>query len=228
MPDRYKLLYREEEVRNHAAIAWRRGAAAIHLEQLPGQDAAWWLCVITDDRPALLSMLSAAITAHSLDILSARIYCRARSSQDGEAVDFFCIRRLKPPPLGRLDDSELASLKKTMASLLRGEADVPSLAKHSSPTTRMRAPPLANVHFEEGHWGTDLLVVDANDQPGLLLSITLALSKEKVTIAWSDVMTVSGRARDEFHLLELDGSRLSDSRKAALLERVSKAVAELR
>ena len=90
-----------------------------------------------------------------------------------------------------------------MASLLRGEADVPSLAKHSSPTTRMRVPPLANVHFEEGHWGTDLLVVDANDKPGLLLSITLALSKENVTIAWSDVMTASGRARDEFHLLEL-------------------------
>ena len=108
MPERYKLLYREEEVRLHAAIAWRRGSEAIHLEQLPGQDAAWWLCAVTDDRPALLSMLSAAITAHSLDILSARIYCRARSSQDVEAVDFFCIRRLKPPPGGRLDQSELA------------------------------------------------------------------------------------------------------------------------
>src|SRR5260370_23627719 len=65
MPEAYTLQYGKDEIRQHAAIAWRRGAAVVHVEQWqpPSQDAAL-LGVITDHRPGLLSKFSAGVAPH--------------------------------------------------------------------------------------------------------------------------------------------------------------------
>src|SRR3954447_13863315 len=89
MPDPYPEQHQLEEVRAHAEIVSRRGGALVHLESCPGptetEEPGTWLCVVTDDRPGLLSLLSAAIAAHSLDILSARVYTRSRAGSPDEA-----------------------------------------------------------------------------------------------------------------------------------------------
>src|SRR5437762_2024262 len=68
MPEAYRSRYNPEQVRAHAAISWRRASAPAHVEQWSDEaDGTRWICVITDDRRGLLSLLSAAITAHCLD-----------------------------------------------------------------------------------------------------------------------------------------------------------------
>lgn len=225
MPEAYRHRHDAREVEIHARIAARRGASLVHIELCPGPlqpDAGRWLCIVTDDRPGLLSLLSAAIAAHSLDILAARAYCRSRRGTADEAVDLFAVRRLKEPISGPLSDRDIRAVRATVESLLRGETSVSRLERHGAETSRPSGGPPTAVYFADSE--PDLLRVETNDRPGLLLAVTLAIFKEHLSIVRSHVTTIAGTARDEFHIAELDGSPLADARRKLVIERVRAAV----
>jgi UTP:GlnB (protein PII) uridylyltransferase len=231
MPAAYCLQYGDEEIAEHADIAWRRGDAIAQVELSPAAEGgSARIAVVTDDRPGLLSMLSAAISAHSLDILRARIYCRARPGAPDEAIDLFVVRRLKAAVESELHESDVVAIRESIESLLCGEADVEALAKRASPTLPPLGKPTTLVRFEDGSVsdGGDVLVVEADDHPGLLLAITSSLFRRNVRILGSDVLTVAGRARDLFHLMEADGTRLSADRKAAIVGEVANVLAQIK
>jgi [protein-PII] uridylyltransferase len=227
MPSSYWLHHGHDDIREHAEIAWRRRDQLVHVELVParhGTDPC--INVVTDDRPGLLSLLAAAISAHALDIISAKIYCRATGGTLAEAVDFFLVRRLDdvggPGPPHEL---ELGSLRRLMASLLRGETDIESFAKRPSPASQPKGRRHTDVHFEERYGEVDRLIVDTDDRPGLLLAITTALFLARVTVSGAEVLTVGGRAHDEFDVREWDGSHVTRERKAIIVESVASAVA---
>jgi UTP:GlnB (protein PII) uridylyltransferase len=224
LPDVYRLRHGEAEIRAHARVAARRGSRAVNLELVPGPSAhEQWLCVVADDRPGLLSLLSAAIAAHSLDILSARVYCRERARGLVEAVDLFSLRRIKPPfeiePAGPL----LGALQRSIEELLRGELSVGALLRRGMPTPRPASAPSSVVYFHDTG-ETDLLLVQATDRPGLLLTITMIVFREGLTIAASHVTTFAETARDEFEIREIDGSRPSEARKHSLVAKLREAL----
>jgi UTP:GlnB (protein PII) uridylyltransferase len=227
MPESYRREYSQAESAEHAAVVWRRGDAEVWMEVLgSGEPGTSWVCVVTDDRPGLLALLSAAISAHSLDILNARIYCRTRNHGPDEAVDFFSVRRLRSSPAGvGVEESDLRAIRDTVISLLHGDADIASLKKRASPTARPKAGSGARVYFDARAPDVDLVTVEVDDKPGLLATITSVLYGERLTILRSEVRTRAGRARDEFHVLELDGSRLKAARKRAVVDRVVAAIA---
>jgi UTP:GlnB (protein PII) uridylyltransferase len=212
-------------MRAHAGIVSRRGGAFVHLETCPGPNdeeaPGTWLCVVTDDRPGLLSLLSAAIAAHSLDILSARVYTRARAGTPDEAVDLFAVRRLGSAR-GPIALTDLASIRKAMVALLRGELPVERLKRHAADTSRPSGRPETAIYFHSTE--PDLLLVQTPDHPGLLLEITLTIFRERLSIIRSHVTTIAGLAHDEFQLAEIDGSPLSEARREAVIEQLRGAV----
>jgi [protein-PII] uridylyltransferase len=228
MPRLYYQRYPASEIRAHADIVHGRGEALVVVEPCPGPTEsgdAEWLCVVTDDRPGLLSLLSAAISAHSLDILTARVYGRSRRGRGDEAVDLFAVRGLKERPMGNLDRSDFASIRQTMDALLRGHIDVQSLEKRAAQTSRPLAAPPVSVYFDETP-GRDLMIVEAGDRPGLLLAISLTIFREGLTIVRSHVTTFAATARDEFELAEVDGSRLSSHRRSHIAEKIREALSQ--
>jgi UTP:GlnB (protein PII) uridylyltransferase len=72
-----------------------------------------------------------------------------------------------------------------------------------------------------------ILLVEARDRPGLLATITTALTEAAARIVDSEIVTVDGRVRDRFQLTEGDGTPLSGPRRAAIARDVLAAV-ELR
>lgn len=225
MPEAYRHRHDVQEVEIHDRIVNRRGRARVHVELCPGPtqpDAGRWLCVVTDDRPGLLSLLSAAITAHSLDILAARAYCRSRPGARDEAVDLFAVRRLKEPIAGPLSDKDALAIRSTIDSLLRGQTSVSRLERHGAETSRPSGAPPTAVYFADSE--PDLLRVETEDRPGLLLAITLAIFKERFSIIRSHVTTIAGMARDEFHIAEMDAKELSEARRKLVMEKVREAV----
>ena len=215
MPGFYRLEYDDDEIAEHARIVERRGGAPVHVESLTNSSRAGnWLCVVTDDRPGLLSLLSAAISAHSLDILNAKVYCRVRAGSPAEAVDFFAVRGLKPSLDVELSPLLSSSLVNSIEGLLRGDLDAEALRKRSQPTARIRRVAPSSAYFDENA-ESDVLIVEAGDHPGLLLKITLTLFREGLTVRRSSVATMGHLARDEFELSEIDGSPLSDARKSS-------------
>jgi UTP:GlnB (protein PII) uridylyltransferase len=225
MPDPYPDQHPLVEVRAHAGIVSRRGGALVHIETCPGPDEAdepgTWLCVVTDDRPGLLSLLSAAIAAHSLDILGARVYTRSRAGFPDEAVDIFSVRRLGSSR-GPLALADLASIRKAMGALLRGELPVERLRRHAADTSKPSRQPETAIYFHSTE--PDLLLVQTPDHPGLLLEITLTIFRERLSIIRSHVTTIAGLAHDEFQLAEIDGSPLSEARREAVIEQLRGAV----
>jgi len=61
----------------------------------------------------------------------------------------------------------------------------------------------------------------------LLLAITTALFLQEVRILSSEVLTVSGRAHDEFDVVDWDGSPLTLQRKATIVESIADALSTM-
>lgn len=240
MPAEYVQHYGRADIVEHSLIVQRRGSAFVHVEALLNDElaepATQRLCVVTDDRPGLLSLLSAAISAHSLDILSAAIYCRRPPEGTPEAVDFFTVQRVasSAPSSLPFDATEVLALRQSIESMLNGETDVEWLTRRARPTSRIalvkRDPSAAaedgtsRVHFADEP-GRDVLVVETTDRPGLLLTLTLALHCADVNILRSSVSTAVERARDEFEISELDGKQLSGARKREIVRALMAALA---
>jgi len=182
-----------------------------------------WMCVVAEDRPGLLALLSAALTAHSYDLVEARVHCRERRP-DGpiDAVDLFALRRRKGHA-GALRPDELAALAETMDALLRGELDVAALEKQGAATARPGQWPEPSAWFMDAE-GVDRLVVEAPDRPGLLRTLARAIFDARLTIVRSHVTTAASTAHDEFDLAELDGRPLSAVRRVAILSAVRAAL----
>ncbi len=226
MPPEYYAAHDETEIWAHGRVVERRGDAVVTVEPTPGPKeplGAQWLCVVADDRPGLLALVAAAISANGLDVLGARIYSRVRPEGRREAVDLFAVRGLKDPA-GLVVVGELVSrMRGTLSGLLTGAITLDSLECHAAETWRpgQLVPP--SVWFEE-EAEDDVVVLETTDRPGLLLDVSLALFRADVTILRSHVTTVGAAVHDEFTIAEFDGSGLSRARRDFVEQRVRAAI----
>src|SRR5580692_5802551 len=98
MPERYRSSFDGDAIQKHAAIVARRAGFSVHVEiWQPLPDGSVALCVVADDRPGLLSFVSASLVVHDLDVIAVKAYTRTRSDGRAEAVDFFWVRRQAEP-----------------------------------------------------------------------------------------------------------------------------------
>jgi UTP:GlnB (protein PII) uridylyltransferase len=159
--------------------------------------------------------------------VSAQIHCRKRPGEvPPEAFDFFWLR----PRRGASTRTLTADLVVTMAREL--EIAVTNSGRSTLPPGRVgpksafgSAPP-PRVYFNTSSLrrGEYVLIVEALDCPGLLLSISLALHRLGVEIVSSDVRTEKAIAHDSFVLADPAAKPLSSDRLAALRQAVVEAV----
>src|SRR4051794_20023498 len=92
MPAAYHETFDGEAVEAHAGVASRREGSATRVEiwkDLPERVVA--ICIVADDRPGLLSQISAALVAEQIDVVSAHAYVRTRPGGAKEAIDILWI-----------------------------------------------------------------------------------------------------------------------------------------
>ena len=219
MPTSYREAFDDEAMLAHAEIAARREASATRVEiwkDLPERVVA--ICIVADDRPGLLSQISAALVAlRDRRRHGARLLPRAErrhAGGDRSAVDppRRAGERLDRPPIRARD---VAAIGEMVDALVRGNAELePALlfaraVRTASASTR--------VLFESGAGdGTMVLTVEATDRPGLLLVVTKAIFRAGLQILGLRATSEEGRAIDRFHLAELDGKPLLQARLLTL------------
>jgi [protein-PII] uridylyltransferase len=224
MPSRYRELFDGAAAREHAAIVGRREGAAAHVEiwkRLPEGGAI--LCVVADDRPGLLSYISAALVVHTMDVVSAQAYTR-RTPEGAEAVDLFWLRR-EGPAKSPVLEADAAGIGSVLRALVTRELTIDAITRETG--ARPAPPPGSSTHvtFEEAaSTGLAVLTVETFDRPGLLLAITKALSRARVQIIASEAMSRDGRVVDRFTLVELDGAPLRPERRGILRVEVLAAI----
>ena len=228
MPMSYRRIFDEDAQHEHAAIVYRRGERASHIEiwrKLPERIVA--VAVVADDRPGLLSRISAALVAHDVDVLAAQAYGRTRSDGEREAVNLVWVRRL-PGEGGRvrsIRSHDVALIGETLDALVRGQASFDGAVRFAR--ARRSAEATTRVRFErDPSDGATLLFVEAVDRPGLLLVVSRTLFQERVQIVGSHVMTKEGHVLDRFQVTELDGSPLGGARQLSVQTAVLAALRE--
>jgi [protein-PII] uridylyltransferase len=214
MPLGYRNTFDDSATREHGAIVARRAGAVVHLEtwrQLPGGGAI--ACIVADDRPGLLSFISASLAAANMDVLSVQAYTRTHSDRRvPEAVDFVWLRR-EDDASAPIEPADATRIVKALRGLIEGDLAPESLLTRA-PSRGPVPAGATRVGFagslDAGH---SVLTVEASDRPGLLLAVTLALFRARVQIIASRADTKDGGATDRFTIAECDGGRLSPQRR---------------
>jgi [protein-PII] uridylyltransferase len=224
MPSRYRELFDGVAAREHSAIVARREGTPAHVEiwkRLPEGGAI--MCVVADDRPGLLSYISAALVVHMMDVVAAQAYTR-RTPGGAEAVDLFWLRR-EGPAKSPVLEADALGIAGVLRALVTRELTIDAITRQTG--ARPAPPPGASTHvtFEEAaSTGLAVLTVETFDRPGLLLAITKALSRARVQIIASEAMSRDGRVVDRFTLVELDGAPLRPERRGILRVEVLAAI----
>ena len=195
MPAAYARAFDASEVAEHAQIVSRRGGRLVHAELCRAGDGRV-VCIVADDRPGLLALVTDALLVHALGIDSARAYVRRREDGRSEALDLLVLNQ-------KLDVAELSAFIQTLSELIAEDIRV------SAHEVRPRAPREASrrVYFELAalQRGEYVLLVEAPDSDGLLHAITSALHAQDVRILACHIETESGVARDRFELEWVSG-----------------------
>ena len=208
MPDAYARLYGNSEMAEHAAIASRRGAQLVHAELWRSANGPQ-LCVVAEDRPGLLALVTDALLAQGMAIQSARAFGRQVGRDRVEAVDFLELRTLGGAAgvAAQLDEAGLQAFARSLSELI-----VDDMAQ-STGAPAADSEPSVRVYFERQAPadGRYLLVVDAPDSDGLLHAVCSSLHAQGMRILACEIRTVGGRARDRFEVEPNSQRALNDS-----------------
>jgi [protein-PII] uridylyltransferase len=227
MPPPYATVFLRTEIQEHFDIVSQRQNRVAHValwRKMRSGGAA--VCVIADDQPGLLSLVTLAFDSRRLDVTGAQIFCRRRSDAIVEAVDFFWVRRLNGVP--PLVDDDLRGVGNSLSDLILQDR------QSYRPPPRVSTVPVgrladARVYFDAAarSSGESVLVIETRDCPGLLFAITSELHRQAVEIVNSDIRTEHGKVKDRFTLAREDGRALDAERLAAVERGVFAAVRAL-
>jgi UTP:GlnB (protein PII) uridylyltransferase len=202
MPAAYTHAFAEADAEEHAQIVFSRGselAKVVTWRSLPQGVAI--LCVVTEDRPGLVALVSSAFLAHALDVRAAQIYCRTCADGRLEAVDFFW---LKTAASGvPLEASRLDACGRTILELLSADpARIEVGAAQPHKDTR------AKLEFAKDTATTDAWEVslEAQDFPGLLHTVARLLHQHGLEVVRCEIRTEDGVAKDRFIVTTFTGA----------------------
>lgn len=201
MPAAYAQAFDPTDAEEHARIAAARGGAVAEVaiwRMLPQGVAI--LCVVADDRPGLVALVSAAFLAHAFDVRSAQIYCRTTPSGGVEAVDFFWLRNVNagvPIELSRLE-----ACARTIRELVGADVEGSALPEQASVVDAEAqvsyAPdPSSSERFE--------VSLETRDFPGLLHTVARLLHQHGLEVVRCEIRTEEGVARDRFWVTSFSG-----------------------
>lgn len=200
MPAAYATAFSSADIEEHAQIAHERGshsARAVVWRTLPQGVAI--LCVVSDDRPGLVALVSSAFLAHALDVRAAQIYSRSRAGKV-EAVDFFWLRNVAG---GMPDAARLEACTRTIRELLESASTAPQLAEpHTTRDSSARVSYTRDASAPD-HWEVSL---EARDFPGLLHTVARLLHQHGLEVSRCEIRTEEGVARDRFFVASFTGA----------------------
>jgi len=216
LPAEYRDRFNAEQIAVHARTSEIRAGSAIAATIFPwstvGQRA---LCVVADDRPGLLSLISSALTELGFDVDAAEAYTRHAPR---EAVDIFWLR----DPEGLVTSDQVGAFVDLVEEILAGRPE------KTLPTPVPLAPAGlgTTVRFlEDADGALTVLEVETDDRSGLLWTITRALYRQNVQIVGSKIRTEASRVYDKFTIVELDGTLIRNERRLTIQVEVLSAIA---
>ncbi len=220
LPSSYRNECSVEVMHAHATLALNRdGQLAVGVFERRGDLAG--VCIIVDDQPGLLALISEAMVRCDLDVVNAEAFTR-RVGERAEAIDLFWLRRVERERVLSVESEHIEQLRVTLAGLLRKEDGFhtrpPPQPGVTTSESRVRF-----IEDEEGALST--LEIETEDRSGLLLSVSRALYEQRVQVLSCEVRTESSRrVVDRFKIAENDGTAVGPGRRLEIQVAVLSAI----
>jgi [protein-PII] uridylyltransferase len=204
------------------AIAWHTeqitGTAASELPLVATryQPAAGGteILVYTPDRNDLFAVVTGGLDRLNLTIMDARIH----TTRFGFALDTFVVLDHAMQPL--TDARALKQLAQALREQLLTPQPGRDFLKSIMPRTLKHFPIATHVGFSPSHSGAQTIMeVRAQDRPGLLHQVALALQHCQARLVTAKIATYGERAEDIFFLTGSDGRALTDTTQQECLKR---------
>jgi len=224
MPAAYAREFGPNEVAEHERVVARRGERLVHAE-ICATSFGELVCVVAEDRPGLLVLVTDALLVHGLSIRSAKVFCRRRGNGQYEAVDFFQLRHALGDPSIAVGATELGAFLQTLSELVA--EDLIAASRQSTPPPSNSPTLRVYFDFEARRRDEAVLRVEAPDREGLLNAITNALAVQEAHIRASEIRTEGGIAHDRFDLSSKDGQAFSAVQLCDIQQAVYGAVQKL-
>src|SRR6266478_825461 len=212
LPQRYLRIHGATDVLAHAEMAARLGQDGVQLNLK--QVRHWYeLTLITTDRPFLFASVSGALAAWGMNIVKANAFSNAA----GMVVDtFYFTDRFRTLEMNL---QEWERLKKSIAAVVKGEADVASMLRDRLKSEKVDGTKVkisTQIEFDDDCSAHSTLVqILTQDRPGLLYRMCSLVSKHECNIEIALIETEGQMAIDVLYLTS-GGAKLSAERQAAL------------
>ena len=162
--------------------------------------------VYTPDREDLFAVLTGGFDRLNLTIMDARIH----TTRFGFALDTFVVLDHTMQPIK--DKRELAQLEQGLRDQVLNPQPGRDFLKSVLPRTLKHFPIATRVGFSPSANGqTTILEVTAQDRPGLLYQVALALQHCQARLVTAKVATYGERAEDLFFITDRDGKPINDA-----------------
>ena len=212
LPQRYLRIHGASDVLMHAEMAGQLGSDGVQLSLK--QVRHWYeLTLITTDRPFLFASVSGALAAWGMNIVKANAF----SNVAGVVVDtFYFTDRFRTL---ELNVQEWERLKKSIAAVVKGEADVARMLRDRLKSEKAHGTKVkidTQIEFDDhcsAH--STLMQVLTQDRPGLLYKMCSQISKHECNIEIALIETEGQMAIDVLYLTSA-GKKLDGKRQAAL------------
>ncbi|HVU01852.1 MAG TPA: [protein-PII] uridylyltransferase [Polyangiaceae bacterium] len=230
LPERYLYANEPEDVVRQALFAEEAQAKPANVKVLSESHPYVELCVVADDRPGLLAMITATFTHAKLKVLSAQIYSWVGQDGRSRSLDTFWVRS------GQEVEQVLKSIpgcERDLGLLLDGKLDPVELATgvRAQPRWSVRpTPPVATKVNVDSRSATNHTIIEVitRDRRGLLFWLSTALQHEGLSISFAKINTEGERVADVFYVSDQNGGKvLDEARIEGLTQSILGTIARL-
>ena len=184
------------------------------------------ISVLAPDHPRLLTIITGACSAAGANIADAQIF----TTSDGRALDTILINREFPQ-----DEDEIrraSSISRLIEDVLSGRKSLPDVIARKGRTARTRRakpfviPPQVMISNTLSNKFT-VIEIQCLDRPGLLSTVTAALSDLSLDIASAHITTFGEKVVDTFYVTDLLGQKLVNENRLGTIAAQLKSVMDI-
>ena len=228
LPERY--LSGSEDIVRHSRFARASQMQQVNVTVMTVATPYVELGFIADDRPGLLAMITAALAAARIKILSAQVHNWVDTFGRTRALDLFWVRGGTSPetvqaavPRIERDFERLLSQELTPAELVTGGS--PRSHWSDRPTPQV----ISDVHVDNRVSNTHTVIeVTTRDQAGLLFWLSHTIQMLGLQISLAKINTEGNLVADVFYVTDEKGAKVTDpERIESTKARLSSVIARL-